>query len=354
MPGCATEGTRLAKLVRMAIPICQAAERACPRTGPGAPPTFADWQMAVLILVAILARRKSKSAQYRYLVERRRWLMDLLGLPWFPGRSTYFDRYRRVSDLFRAGVVEQARRAEREGLIDTEIVAVDKSLVPARGPVRHQRKRRKCRRSRGTDDEAGWGYSDHHGWVYGYSFEVAVSATGESVVFPLTASVGPASAAEAKSFPETVSRLPPSVRYVTADRGYDTNANGQAVEYDDADRPTGRRLVCPLQGRAGKPRVGSVRHRGWRERLRLRRATRLTFFESRCGRRIYERRKKTVEPFMEWLKAKFELNDHTWHRGLANNATQITAAIFAYQLLLRFHGKNGGTNGAVQWILDTI
>ncbi|MCP4250480.1 MAG: hypothetical protein GY778_25840 [bacterium] len=57
---------------------------------------------------------------------------------------------------------------------------------------------------------------------------------------------------------------------------------------------------------------------------------------------------------MEWLKAKFELSVRAWHRGLQNNATQIAAAVFAYQLLLRFHRKNGGTNGEVQWILDAI
>ncbi|MCP4248826.1 MAG: transposase, partial [bacterium] len=318
MPGCATEGTRLAKLVRMAIPICRAAQRACPRTGPGAPPTFADWQIAVLILIAILARRKSKSAQYRYLWERRSWLIDRLDLPSFPGRSTYFDRYRRAAELFRAGVIEQARRALSEGLIDPEVVAVDKSLVRARGPVRHQRKGRQRRRLRGTDDEASWGFSDHHGWVYGYSFEVAVTATVGSLVYPLTVSVGTAGRAEAKSFPETVAQLPGETRYVTADRGYDTNANGQAVEYDEKDRPTGRRLVCPLQGRAGKPSVGKVVHRGRRERLRQRRAKRLKFFKSRTGRRLYARRLKTVEPFMEWLKAKFELSVRAWHRGLQN------------------------------------
>ena len=63
MPARATDGTCLAKLVKMAIPICQAAERRCPRTGPGRSPDFQDWQMAVLIMLSILKRRKSKSAQ---------------------------------------------------------------------------------------------------------------------------------------------------------------------------------------------------------------------------------------------------------------------------------------------------
>ena len=354
MSRSATEGTHLARLVRMAIPRCKAAARACPRSGPGAPPMYADWQIAVLILVAILARHKSKSAQYRYLFERRKVLSNWLGLREFPGRTTYFDRYRHAYELFRAGVLEQGRLAIREGLVDPEVVAVDKSLLRAHGPPQHQRKGRKRKRIRGTDDEAEWGYSTYHGWVYGYSFEVTVTATRGSLVFPLAVSVGTGSESEARSFPQKVRDLPPQTRYVTADAGYDSNANIQAVEYDEQDHPTGRRLVCPLQSRAGKPSVGQVVHRGQRESNRQRRAKHLAFFESRKGRLIYARRKKTVEPFNEWFKSKFELSARVWHRGIKNNATQITVATFAYQLLLRYHSKYGGENGAVQWILDSL
>ena len=63
----AMEGTSLAELVQMAIPICQAAQRHCPRTGPGRPPDYDDWKMAVMIMVTLLEKRKSKSAQYRFL-----------------------------------------------------------------------------------------------------------------------------------------------------------------------------------------------------------------------------------------------------------------------------------------------
>ena len=63
----AMDGTCLAKLVRMAIPICQQASRACPRSGPGRRPEIPDWALMVLIMVAVLKGRKSKSSQYRYL-----------------------------------------------------------------------------------------------------------------------------------------------------------------------------------------------------------------------------------------------------------------------------------------------
>ena len=67
----ARDGTGLTKLVKMAIPICRAAQRQCPRTGPGRSPDFDDWKMAVLILTAVLSKRKSKSAQYRFLWTHR-------------------------------------------------------------------------------------------------------------------------------------------------------------------------------------------------------------------------------------------------------------------------------------------
>ena len=78
------------------------------------------------------------------------------------------------------------------------------------------------------------------------------------------------------------------------------------------------------------------------------------FLESRRGRRIYARRKKTVEPFNQWFKSLFELDARTWHRGLENNQTQILAAIFAYQLLVRYNHRRGNHNGQLRWILDSL
>ncbi|MCH7703127.1 MAG: hypothetical protein IID37_15715 [Planctomycetes bacterium] len=74
--------------------------------------------MATLMVVAVLASRKSKRAPYRYLFGRRKGLMKRLGLRTFPGRNTYFDRYRHAYELFQAGVIEQGHRAISDGLVD--------------------------------------------------------------------------------------------------------------------------------------------------------------------------------------------------------------------------------------------
>ena len=89
MIATAMEGGHLHALVRMILPVVQAAEPPNQRRR-GAPVSYTQWQMAAMVLVGILSRRKSKSAQYRYLTERCADLMALLKLVQWPSRSTYF------------------------------------------------------------------------------------------------------------------------------------------------------------------------------------------------------------------------------------------------------------------------
>jgi hypothetical protein len=109
----------------MAVPLCQRAERECPRTGPGRKPDIPNWVLAVLIMVAVLKRRKSKSAQYRFLSEHRGDLQAWMGHRQFPARSTYFDRYRRAHLLFQQAIKLQGEKALEEGVTDARDVAVD-------------------------------------------------------------------------------------------------------------------------------------------------------------------------------------------------------------------------------------
>lgn len=354
MQARAPNGACLANLVKMAIPICKAAAKECPRTGPGRPPKFEDWQIGVLVMIAILNRRKSKSAQYRFLHQRQTQIRRRLRMADFPARSTYFARYRQVYRLFRLAVRLQGRQAIAEGVADPSVVAVDKSLVAAKGPVWPRHRGRPTTPKPGVDRQADWCYSAHHGWVWGYSFETVVTAPRRGAVFPLLASADPANRSEYRSFKEKLPHLPPQTRHVLADGGYDSNAYQEAIEYDRKGRPTGRHFLCPMVRRGGKPKVGKYPHRGRRGLLRDRRELRLQFLQSPQGRRLYQRRSKTIEPFHEWLKNCFELSDHAWHRGLENNQTQFLAAIFTYQLLVRYNYSKGQNNAQIQCLLDRL
>lgn len=354
------EGTCLAALVRMAIALCRAAERACPRTGPGRPPEYEAWKIAVLIMAAVLKKRKSKSAQYRFLDEHRRELMGWLGLKRFPARSTYFDRYRRAHRLFEVAIRLQGEKAIEEGVADPETVAVDQSLLPARGPLWHKKDRQANRVPqglRGVDRDSTWGYSSHHGWVQGYAYEVVVTASEDSTVFPLLASAHTACVSEHVTFGPKIESLPQETQNVLADSGYDNNAYGDKIEYDDDGRRTGCRFICPQNPR-GRGKRSTKRRRKHTptptDTTGQRRRTRVALYESKKGSRLYALRGQKVEPFNDWFKSLFELDNRVWHRGLGNNQTQLLAAIFCYQLLVRYNHRRGRQNGQIRWIVDTL
>ena len=359
MTARAMEGASLTELVRMAKPLCQAAQRECPRDGPGRPPDFEDWQMAVLIMVAILHRRKSKSAQYRFLSGRRTELIGWLGLERWPGRTTYFDRYHQAYRLFTAAIRLQGLKALDEGVADAETVAVDKSLMVARGPLWHRKDRQADRIPtglHGVDRDSTWAFSKHHGWVQGYGYEVVTTAAPDGTVVPLLASADTASVSEQVSFDAKIGSLPEQTRNVLADSGYDSNHYGDRIEWDEQGQPTGRHFLCPANPRNSRASV-SANPSGMRPvppAARQRRVHRLTFLASRRGRRLYRRRAQTIEPFNDWFKNLFGLDQRVWHRGLSNNRTQILAAVFDYQLLLRYNRRHGRHNGQIQWILDTL
>lgn len=348
----ATEGTRLAVLARLAVVVCQQAERECPRTGPGRKPEIPDWVMAVLIMVAVAKRKKTKAAQYCFLKEHAESLMQLLPKQRFPSRSTYYERYRRAWRLYQVAIRMQGIHAVKKGWAAAEVVAVDKSLIAARGPVWHRHRRR----SRGADPEAGWGRSEHDGWVFGYSYEIVVSCGKTGVVWPMLASADSANRSECRSFPEKIPRLPTTTQYVLADRAYDADVHCEAIEWQTASRRTGRRFVCPTIERynARRPRQQAWKRSLDRKLRHAHRTQRKTFLQTPQGKRLYARRGIAVEPFNSWFKTLFELEDRVWHRGLENNRTQLLASILLYQLLLRLNHACGKRHGQIKWMIDAL
>ena len=354
MLACAKEGTCLAALIRLAIPICQRAEQECPRTGPGRKPEIPDWVMAVLIVVAIVKQRKSKSAQYRFLKAHRDELAKALATDHFPSRSTYFDRYRRAWKLYEQAIRLAGQFAIEKRLATARCVAVDKSVIEARGPLWNQRHLARGRVPRGADLDATWTYSAYDGWVMGYGYEVVVTAEKTGPVWPLLASAGAASWQPNRTFPSKIPHLPPSTRYIVADSGYDSNAIAESIGHSCHHCFPVRRLVCPhTRGtfRKAKRRWKATRKR---KRHRLLRESRKAFMATPFARRLLRRRGCKVEPFNDWLKSRFDLHHHVWHRGMDNNRTQILTAIFAYQLLLIINHQRGNRNGCIQWILDEL
>ncbi len=343
----------LQALVELAVPLLKRAEQESPRAGPGRPPVIPDWVLGVLIMVAVLKQKKSKSAQFRFLCEHRASLAAWLGTSVFPGRTTYFERYRRVHQLFEAAIRLQGEQAIREGTTDARCIAVDKSVVSACGPPWHQRQRREGICPPGVDRESTWTYSEHHGWVQGYGYEVALTAGHRGISFPLLASVHQAHVREHRTFEPKLGQLPVQTRFILLDMGYDSNALAEAVEWDSAGRRTDRFYLCPpaapkrLSSRVWRTTQDRALHRGRREARRAR-------LKQTRFKRLYARRGKTIEPFNDHFKRLFDMHDRVWHRGLDNTRTQILAGLFCYQLLVRLNLRNGNHDRRIKNLLDRL
>jgi hypothetical protein len=343
----------LQALVQLAVPLLKRAEQESPRAGPGRPPVIPDWVLGAFIMVAVLKLKKSKSAQYRFLCEHRDLLAEWLGVDEFPGRTTYFERYRRAHQLFEVAIRLQGEQAIHAGITDARCVAVDKSVVSACGSLWHQRQRRQGVCPPGVDRESTWTYSDYHGWIQGYGYEVVLTASHRGICFPLLASVDQAHVREHRTFEPKIGQLPAQTCFVLLDMGYDSNALAEAVEWNSAGRRTGRFYLCPP---APPKRTSSRVWRTTRDRTlhRCRREVRRSRFKQTRFHRLYARRGKTIEPFNDHFKRLFDMHDHVWHRGLDNTRTQILAGIYCYQLLVRLNLQHGKQDRRIKTLLDRL
>jgi hypothetical protein len=352
----AKDGAPLEEFVTIAVKYSLAAEQELPRAGPGAKPTVPDWVLAVMVAVGILLRKKAKNAQHIWWCSHREEFQRWFPGQHFPGRSTFYDRYRRIWILFQKAIELQGRDAVDKGWANAKVVAVDKSLIAGRGRPWAPRDRRRKHIPKRVDPDTTWSYSKHDSWVQGYSFETVVTAPARGTCWPLAASCDTASRSEQKSCLSKFDRLPHQTTHVLADAGYDSNAVAESVERRDDGRRTGRRFLCPEVPRSniGKPRQKKSRQSRERQRHRQWREKRRAYLHSTVGRRLYARRKTTVEPFNSHLKLLFDLEDRVWHWGLDNNRSMVLAAIFAYQTLLTFNHRRHKRNRCIKCILDRL
>jgi len=348
---CTKDGVWLEQCVAIVSKACQRADLRCLRKGPGRKPEIPHWLIATMVVIGVMHRKKTRDAQYAFWKHRSAEFQA-----YFPGqrllsRSQFYVRARAISHLLQMVIQQIGMQAVRHGWADARSVAVDKSLMAARGR-RCSTRQRKPRR--GVDQDATWGYSEHDGWVFGYSYEVVVSAGKGRVLWPLLASVDTASRSEQKTCLDKLQRLPRQARYILADAGYDSNAVGEAVEWTAPGRRTGRRFLCPeiprpQVGKHRQPHSRETRQRQYHRRLR---DARRTFTQSPRGQRLYRRRSVTVEPFNSHFKHVFELHERVWHWRLHNNRVTILAAIVAYQALLTYNHQKRHRHARIQYLLN--
>lgn len=356
---CTKEGACLDRLIALAKPILLQAELQNPRKGPGRKPEIPNWVMSLLILVATLKKKKSKSSQFRWLINNATQIEPYLNGHRLPSRSTYFDRFKKVQTIVEEAIVLMGKKAIKHRWADASIAAVDKSLMIAKGPKwwkSDRIKKRIPKRLRGIDRESQWGFSSHHGWVQGYSFEVIVSCGKKGVIWPLAASVDVASMSEHRTFGNKIRFIPGCTRYVLADSGYDNNEFADRIELND-NRLTGKRFLCPQNSRGKRRKKSAPQRKNESKRkyaIRMRRAQRNEYFQRKSSQRIFRLRSQSVEPFNEWFKSTFELKERVWHRGIDNNRTQVLTCLLAYQVLIYSNCRKRNPSGKIRPILDAL
>jgi hypothetical protein len=100
-------------------------------------------------------------------------------------------------------------------------VAIDSTILRARGEVWHQKHREKGEvLHTSIDTKAHWTKSGWHGWVYGWKLHVVSVAA--AVWFPLAAVLTPANVADSEPAPNLLREVPADVRFILGDIHYNT------------------------------------------------------------------------------------------------------------------------------------
>ena len=181
----------------------------------------------------------------------------------------------------------------KERLVDPYIVAIDSTLLRAKGHLWHKSSMIKGVLPRsGIDTGARWGFSHAKGWIFGYKLHI--TATTGFLIVPLSADFTQADVQDNQMYPTITcsSSLPQGVRYMAAaDSGYDDDHKLYNLSIDRR----GFELVCP---------VSEIYNNTSSDRLRL-----IEFYESELGQIIiYSWRGISVEPLIEHIKDVFKID----------------------------------------------
>jgi Transposase DDE domain len=191
------------------------------------------------------------------------------------------------------------------------LAAVDSTPLRARGGVWHQKDRAAgVVPHSAIDTEAHWTKSGWHGWVYGWKLHLIVTVA--AVWLPLAAELTPANAPDNEVAPRLLPELPPALRYLLGDTGYDDGALHAACA------ATGRILITSKRGRYPHTDPG----------VEVRRL-------------FHQLRSHAIENFNGQYKAIFDTQGSVPTRGLRATRRYVLGAVLVYQLALFYRQQQG-------------
>ena len=246
--------------------------------------------------------------------------MKRCGLTQIPDRRTFDRRLKTISIDIKERIAIMTHLFVCEKMIDPYIVAIDSTLLKAKGHIWHKSSMNKGIVPRsGIDTGARWGFSHTKGWIFGYKLHL-ISSTGSTIVVPLAADFTTANVQDNQLYnPMTASSslFTEETYFMIGDSGYDDQ------KLYDLSINRGFELVCPVQRYVNTST----------KRLHL-----IEFYESELGQAIYSWRSKSIEPLIEHIKSVFRI-DPLPIRGYQNAAGIVLLSVLLYQILVYYNYK---------------
>lgn len=330
----------------------------------GHPKVYSDFKMFKVATVAVVKKKRKPCEIYRYLrvhpevcracgfdVRTRQELIaqgiDPDGdLPAdqqpLPCERTFRRRFPKLDRTTSRQIRALGRYLiEEEEVTDATLVAIDKKMIQAQGPLWHKKDREQGRIPPGlrhVDVDSRWAKSHYRGWVQGYGLHVGVTATSHHPIVPFWAAWTFNNQNEAKVAYDAVDALPTTTVTVDADTGYDDPDLRAAIERKDAQGKLLRKLLVPIRAYDSTPE-----HR--RQYADL--------YQCDDGKAHYHQRSVSIEPFYERLDLLFEI-EPAWAVGLPKNRAWGLLWISSYQLLMIYLHRHRKPIEQIKQLLDQL
>jgi hypothetical protein len=292
------------------------------RRGRGRPYVYSPTIILRCFIVRLWFRLDSNNALHEFLelsYPYNKKIMKRCGLTQIPDRRTFDRRLKTISIDIKERIAIMTHLFVCEKMIDPYIVAIDSTLLKAKGHVWHKSSMNKGIVPRsGIDTDARWGFSHTKGWIFGYKLHL-ISSTGSTIVL-LAADFTTANVQDNQLYnPMTASfsLFTEETYFMIGDSGYDDQ------KLYDLSINRGFELVCPVQRYVNTST----------KRLHL-----IEFYESELGQAIYSWRSKSIEPLIEHIKSVFRI-DPLPVRGYQNAAGIVLLSVLLYQILVYYNYK---------------
>lgn len=301
----------------------------------GAPKLYSEKTMFKVYGVSLLKKLWARRSLWRY-VAGTPLVAASCGLARIPDRRILDRRLSEIAPRAEAQIQALGLVVSIEAVSDATTAVSDGSAFKTPGPVWHKKDKAAGtipEGLHGLDQEADWIQADYHGWVYGYKVHVSISVAPTTVRVVLAACVT-GSACESHVLQTRIKDLPPTLRTLLLDAGY-----------DDADliaecAKHGIHGLAPLS----KP-IGTSTPQDRRDRA--------TYLSSPEGKARYRLRGCSIEPFFATLKNFFHL-DPLPVQGKTKASAFIRLPLYAWNLIVLFNFISNRPLGQVKPVLDLL